>query len=137
MRRLLLALLVAACLPLIAADKPVDPNAAVVTDPAAVQVLSTEKGAKYHTKDCPSGKVAMTLAKALEDGDTPCAKCKPPVYDPAKVVVFTSDSGKKYHAAGCRFGKTQGTLTDALAKGLEPCAVCKPPVLWKPATPAK
>lgn len=137
MRHLIIALLITACLPLIAADKPADPNAGVVTDPVAVQVLSTEKGAKYHTKDCPAGKVTVTLAKALEDGDTPCAKCSPPVYDISKIAVFTSDTGKKYHAAGCRFGKTRTTLQDAGAKGLEPCTACKPPVAWKPAAPAK
>jgi len=115
-----------------AADASKDPNAGVVTDPAACEVWTTEKGTKYHTKDCANAKVKTTLAAAVIDGDTPCATCKPPAYDAAKVVVLVSDSGKKYHLPGCRFGKTETTLKDAAAKGLEPCAVCKAPALWTP-----
>lgn len=107
-----------------------DPNAGVVTDPAKTEVYTTEKGTKYHTKDCPSGKIKVTLAESLIEADEPCAKCSPPVYDPAKVVVFTSDSGKKYHLASCRYAKTASNLKEVLAQGFEACGTCKPPLLW-------
>lgn len=115
------------------ADEKKDPNAGVVADPATCEVWTTESGTKYHTKDCASAKVKTTLAAAVVDGDTPCAKCTPPVYDPAKVAVFSGgEGGKKYHLFSCRFAKTQTTLDKASAEGLTPCGVCKPPVLWTP-----
>lgn len=124
-----------------------DPNAGVVTDPTKTEVWTTDKGTKYHTKDCPNAKIKETLAEALVDADEPCSKCSPPVYDPAKIVVFTSESGKKYHLSTCRYAKTASNLKDVLAQGFEACGTCKPPVLWtlpkaadpaaKPANPAK
>lgn len=107
-----------------------DPNAGVVIDPAKTEVWTTEKGTKYHTKDCPSAKIKETLAEALIDADEPCAKCSPPVYDPAKVVVYSSENGTKYHLPACRYAKTAGNLKDAAARGLEPCGTCKPPLVW-------
>lgn len=133
MRHLAALALVLCCASAFAADAaPKDPNAGVVLDPAACEVWSTEKGTKYHTKDCPMAKVKTNLAAAVVDGDTACAKCSPPVYDPAKIVVFTSDSGTKYHLFSCRYAKNQTTLKDAVGKGLEPCAICKAPKLWTP-----
>lgn len=114
-----------------------DPNAGVVTDPATVEVWTTDKGSKYHTKDCTNAKIKETLAEALVDADTPCSKCSPPVYDPAKITVFASDSGAKYHLFSCRFAKKPMTLLEAIKQDLAPCGVCKPPVVWKaPAAPA-
>lgn len=108
-----------------------DPNAGVVLDPATTEVWSTEKGSKYHTKDCPSAKVKTNLAAAVADEDTPCAKCAPPVYDATKIIVFLGgEAGKKYHLFSCKFAKTQTTLAKATADGLTGCSVCKPPVLW-------
>lgn len=116
-----------------AADK--DPNAGVVTDPAKVEVWTTDKGSKYHTKDCTNAKIKETLAEALVDADTPCSKCSPPVYDPAKITVYASENGKKYHLFSCRYAKTEISLKDAVAKGLEPCGTCTPPTVWsKPAS---
>ncbi len=118
-----------------AAAEAKDPNAGKILDPTIAMVWSTEKGSKYHTKDCKSAKVEVTYAKAMADEDTPCATCKPPVYDPATIVVFATESGKKYHLYNCKFAKKQTTLEAAVKDGLEPCAVCKAPALWK--APAK
>lgn len=108
-----------------------DPNASVVLDPATCEVWTTNGGTKYHTKDCPSAKIKTTLAEAVVDGDTPCAKCAPPVYDPAKVVVFVGgEGGKKYHLFNCRFAKSETPLAKALADGLSACATCKAPAPW-------
>lgn len=138
MRYLAILLLTSCVLSVFSADQSVPVVApVVVTDPATVTVFSTDKGAKYHVKGCPAGKLELTLAQALTDGDTPCGKCNPPVYDPAKIPVSVSDNGKKYHLKTCRFSKTETTLTEAIAKGLEPCAQCKPPVVWKPASAVK
>ncbi|MEK7414431.1 MAG: hypothetical protein AAB263_14045 [Planctomycetota bacterium] len=114
-----------------AGDAPKDPNDGVVTDPTKVEVWTTDKGTKYHTKDCASAKIKETLAEAIVDEDEPCSKCSPPVYDAAKVTVFASESGKKYHLFNCRFAKNQLSLKDALAKGLEACSTCKAPALWE------
>ncbi|MCK6490103.1 MAG: hypothetical protein L6R48_17590 [Planctomycetes bacterium] len=114
-----------------------DPNAGVVTDPAACETWTTENGTKYHTKDCANAKIKTTLAQSLSEGDEPCKQCQPPVYDAAKVVVFASENGGKYHLFSCRFAKKQTTLAQAVKDGLAPCAVCKAPALWtKPAAPA-
>lgn len=134
-RRVLVLSLAFFCCAL-AAEPVKDPNAGIVVDPVSCEVWTTESGTKYHSKDCPAAKVKTTLAAAVVDGDTPCAKCAPPVYDPAKVAVFTSDSGAKYHLAGCRHAKNQTTLAEAVAKGLTPCATCKAPALWTPPKPA-
>jgi hypothetical protein len=123
-----------------AAGAATDPNAGVVLDPMRTEVWTTEKGVKYHTKDCPNAKVKTTLGDAVVDGDTPCATCKPPVYDAAKITVFTTASGKKYHLFDCRIiaGKTSTkiSLPDAIAGGYDACGVCHPPVVWSATGPA-
>ena len=129
----ILALALVANFGFAADDAKKDPNAGVVLDPSATEVWTTEQGTKYHTKDCTNAKVKTNLAAAVVDGDTPCAKCTPPVYDATKVVVFTGgDAGKKYHLFICKFAKDASTLAKVTADGLTPCGVCKPPALWAP-----
>lgn len=43
-------------------------------------VYATEKGKKYHVKNCrlKHGSKGMTLAAAKKKGYAPCASCKPP-----------------------------------------------------------
>lgn len=129
--RSLLALFLVVSIGFAAEEAKKDPNAGVVMDPATTEVWTTEQGTKYHTKDCPNAKVKTNLAAAVVDGDTPCAKCSPPVYEASKIVVFTGgDAGKKYHLFSCKFAKDASTLAKVVADGLTPCGICKPPALW-------
>ena len=44
-------------------------------------VYVTEKGTKYHKKNCKivkEGKTGIKLSEAIEKGYEPCAVCKPP-----------------------------------------------------------
>lgn len=81
MKRLVVALLIVACIAPLTAFVPSYAHDRASVDPVTETVYVTKTGEKYHRGSCgylSKSKIAIELTDAKASGYTPCSRCKPP-----------------------------------------------------------